>query len=155
MPFTQPSSHHHVPEAAFPFHCVTPVQIRFNDIDALGHVNNTVYLEFFDLGKTDYFIRVGEGPNGWGNTPVIIASVHCNFLQQTYFEEPVEVRTQVSRVGDKSLTLVQQLAVRGTQQVKCECTSVMVYRDLQTGEPAPVPAEWRQRISAFEKREVG
>lgn len=39
-----------------------PVQLRFNDADALGHVNNSVYFTFYDLGKTEYFkaVRGGE-----------------------------------------------------------------------------------------------
>ena len=40
------------------FHHSIPVQIRFNDIDMLGHVNNTVYFSFFDLGKARYFEEV-------------------------------------------------------------------------------------------------
>ena len=41
-----------------------PVQLRFNDADALGHVNNSVYFTFYDLGKTEYFkaVRGGEIP---------------------------------------------------------------------------------------------
>lgn len=45
-------------ETATPFHCSTPVQIRYTDLDLQGHVNNSVYLNFFDLAKIDYFNRV-------------------------------------------------------------------------------------------------
>ena len=45
----------HAIEAQYPFKCSTPLQLRFNDVDALGHVNNSVYFQFFDLGKTQYF----------------------------------------------------------------------------------------------------
>ena len=45
----------HAIEAQYPFKRSTSVQLRFNDIDALGHVNNSVYFQFFDLAKTEYF----------------------------------------------------------------------------------------------------
>ena len=35
------------------FHNVVPLQIRFNDVDKFGHVNNTIYFQFYDSGKTE------------------------------------------------------------------------------------------------------
>ena len=40
----------------------TPIQLRFNDIDQMGHVNNAMIMEFFDLGKSEYFTAVGVPP---------------------------------------------------------------------------------------------
>ena len=42
----------------FCFHHTLPIQLRFNDVDKFGHVNNTVYFSFYDLGKTEYFATV-------------------------------------------------------------------------------------------------
>ena len=39
------------------FNHTLPIQLRFNDVDKFGHVNNTVYFSFYDLGKTEYFAR--------------------------------------------------------------------------------------------------
>ena len=41
---------------------ITPIQLRFNDIDQMGHVNNAVIMEFFDLGKSEYFTAIGLPP---------------------------------------------------------------------------------------------
>jgi len=43
------------------FHHTLPIQLRFNDVDKFGHVNNTVYFSFYDLGKTEYFASVCPG----------------------------------------------------------------------------------------------
>ena len=40
------------------FNHTLPIQLRFNDVDKFGHVNNTVYFSFYDLGKTEYFASV-------------------------------------------------------------------------------------------------
>ena len=43
------------------FRHTLPIQLRFNDVDKFGHVNNTVYFSFYDLGKTEYFASVCPG----------------------------------------------------------------------------------------------
>ncbi len=54
------SDNSRIPEAGFPFNHRLELQIRFNDIDMFGHLNNSVYLQFFDLGKMNYFNTVLE-----------------------------------------------------------------------------------------------
>ena len=109
----------HAIEAQYPFHCATPIQLRFNDIDALGHVNNSVYFQFFDLAKTEYFagLEVNADIN-WCRPSIVIANVNCSFLVPTVFQEPVEVLTQCAHLGNKSLTLLQHLVNRDTHEVK-------------------------------------
>ncbi len=47
-----------VTQPAFPYKHQFDVQLRFNDVDLFGHVNNSVYLQFFDLAKYNYFCAV-------------------------------------------------------------------------------------------------
>ena len=140
--------------ANHPFRCVTPVQLRFSDIDMLGHLNNSRYFELFDLAKNDYFTRVAGGKIEWSRPPVMIANVNCDFLSQTTFHEPVEVLTQTDRLGDKSFVLVQQLVNSKTREVKCCCAVTMVNFDVEARVPASLSQEWRQAIAAFEQRDM-
>ena len=48
------------------FHNVVALQIRFNDVDKFGHVNNTIYFQFYDSGKTDCYDS-GTCPHGYGS----------------------------------------------------------------------------------------
>ena len=57
-----------------------PVQLRFNDIDALGHVNNSIYFTFYDLGKARYFEDVKRSPINWNDADLVIANINANFL---------------------------------------------------------------------------
>ena len=68
----------HAIQAEHPFKRSTQVQLRFNDIDALGHVNNSVYFQFFDLAKTEYFagLEVNADIN-WCRPSIVIANVNC------------------------------------------------------------------------------
>ena len=144
----------HAIEAQYPFKCTTPLQLRFNDVDALGHVNNSVYFPFFELGKTQYFKGLNVQTDiDWRRPTVIIANVNCSFLVPTLFNETVEVLTQCSHLGNKSLTLLQHLVNSETREVKCTCATVMVNMDPQTNQPSPIPQVWRDAIIAFEGHE--
>ena len=144
----------HAIEAQYPFKRSTSVQLRFNDIDALGHVNNSVYFQFFDLAKTEYFKGLNvQADIDWRRPTVIIANVNCSFLSPTLFNEPVEVLTQCARLGNKSLTLLQHLVNSETREVKATCATVMVNMDPETNQPSPIPAVWRDAIVAFEGHE--
>lgn len=132
------------------FHCTTPVQLRFSDFDSLGHLNNSVYFQLFDLGKSDYFNHVRGENIDWHHVPVMIVNVNCNFQSQTYFNETIAINTRTCRIGNKSFTLTQQLVNTATGEVKCSCDTVMVYIDLECGQPAPIPADWRHDLAAFE-----
>ena len=141
----------HAIEAQYPFNRSTPVQLRFNDIDALGHVNNSVYFQFFDLAKTDYFAKLEvEADINWCKPSIIIANINCSFLSPTLFQEPIEVLTQCSHLGNKSLTLLQHLVNSDTREVKCTCATVMVNLDPDTNQPAPLPPVWRDAIITHE-----
>lgn len=139
--------------ATHPFHCITPVQLRFSDIDMLGHLNNSRYFELFDVAKNDYFTRVAGGDLKWQRPPVMIVNINCDFLSQTTFNERVEVQTQVDRLGDKSFVLIQQLVNSDTGEVKCCCAATMVNFDVKALVPASISPEWRQAIARFEHRD--
>ena len=63
-----------------------PVQLRFNDADALGHVNNSVYFTFYDLGKTEYFkaVRGGEIPK---EVDIVVAHAEVDFIAPVFLND--------------------------------------------------------------------
>ena len=58
-------------------------QIRFNDIDILGHLNNTVYFSFYDTGKAYYLEAVNGGKMNWQRVESVIANVDCSFINES------------------------------------------------------------------------
>ncbi len=141
-------------EAHYPFRCVIPVQLRFCDMDMLGHLNNTRYFELLDMAKSEYFDRVAGGIAEWTTPPVMIVNINCDFLSQVHFHDHVEVRTQTDHIGDKSFQLVQQVVDSDTGEVKCSCATTMVYIDTEAGVPARVSDQWRASLAAYEQREL-
>ena len=136
------------------FRNVTPVQIRFNDVDVLGHVNNTVYFSFYDTGKAYYFEAVQGKRVEWNHVDTVIANVNCAYLAPIFFGEEIEVLTTCLSIHDKSGKLLQAIREKNTGQIKSICETVMVSFDPATGQSRSLPEEWRTKLNEFEGRDL-
>lgn len=134
------------------FHHRLPLQLRFNDVDVLGHVNNMVYFGFYDTGKARYFEAVQGAIVDWQHVETVVANVNCAFISPIYFGEEVEVLTTCTEIGGKSFRLLQLIRECATGEVKSMCETVMVSFDPATGKACPVSDHWRRLLSAFEGR---
>ena len=132
------------------FNHTTPIQLRFNDFDALGHVNNSVYFSFYDLGKTTYFMEVLPEVSISKEVGVVIGHIEVSFLLPVYPGENVAVETAVTEIGNKSFKLFQQLIDLETNEVKCICQTVMVCYDAKTKTSRPICDGWRKAMADFE-----
>jgi acyl-CoA thioester hydrolase len=130
-----------------------PVQLRFNDADALGHINNSVYFSFYDLGKTEYFKAVRGKQIDTKNIDIVVVHAEVDFLSPVFLTDEIEVQTAVSEIGHKSFSLVQCIVETATGKAKCFCKTVMVGFDLKTQVSIPISDEWRAAITAFEGKE--
>ena len=87
----------------------TKIQMRFADVDMLGHVNNVNQQHYFDLGKSDFFRRVLGMKPVWKSEGLIMVSTRTDYRGQIRMEDPIVVTTCVDRIGHKSFTLRQQI----------------------------------------------
>lgn len=126
------------------------LQVRFNDIDILGHLNNTVYFSFYDTGKAYYLEAVQGGEMDWQRVESVMANVDCAFIEPVYFGTEVEIVTRCESIGKRSMTLFQMLVDKKTQRVKSVCRSVMVSIDPETKHSVPMPEKWVRGIAAWE-----
>lgn len=127
-----------------------PVQMRFNDIDVLNHVNNSVYFSYYDLGKSAYFTTIKRGVVDWDKIDVVVANVNCNFIAPIYFGEPVTVVTRVEAIFNKSFKLHQRIINSVNGQIKSECSTIMVSIDSSTGSAVKLSPAWIAAITAYE-----
>ncbi len=141
-----------VPTPRVPFRHSVDLQTRFNDADMLGHLNNTVYLSFMDLGKTRYFTDVMGGDIDWRHIDVVVVHIECDYFAPAFLDEPLAVATTVVRVGEHSFTLEQRIYNTVTGQVKCVGTTVMAGFDPATGTSLPISPDWVDAVSAYEQR---
>ncbi|MBR2378420.1 MAG: acyl-CoA thioesterase [Bacteroidaceae bacterium] len=127
-----------------------PLQLRFNDIDSLGHVNNSVYFTFYDLGKSRYFETVKKQSIDWRKADVVIANVNADFLSPIYSYEQIAVETCCIEIGNRSFKLMQRIVNTTTGEVKGICRTIMVGFDVEAGVSAPISDEWKDAIRQFE-----
>jgi len=135
------------------FHHTLPIQLRFNDVDKFGHVNNTVYFTYYDLGKTDYFSTVYPALN-WEKDGIVAVHIEADFISQIQVNNPIAVQTAIIEIGNKSLTMIQRVIDTKTQEVKCWGKSIMVAFDLEKQDSMEIPEDWKEAICAFERRDV-
>lgn len=136
------------------FRCKLPVQLRFNDIDILGHVNNTVYFSFYDTGKAHYFNAVKHGTMDWQKVETVIANVNCTYMSPMFFGEEIEVYTRCISMSEKSFVLLQVLREKNTGEVKSVCETVMVCYDPRRRESIQMPEQWRKDFYEYERHDI-
>lgn len=133
-----------------------PIQVRFKDIDALGHVNNANHITYFEIVRTAYFKQVVGGEIDWRRQGIILARTEIDYLCPVFADEEVRVFARVAAFGTSSFTmkyLIEKGTGDGTAAV-ANGVSVQVCYDYEAGRPVPVPHEWRERVAAFEKTPV-
>jgi len=139
-----PSDDKPSPLAGYPDVVTVPVQ--WGDQDAFGHVNNTVFLRWFEVGRISY-LRLGmsHDATGLGLGP-ILAAVACNFRRQVTFPDGVRIGTRVARVGRSSLLLEHAIEGEVCGTIVADGTSTVVYYDYKAGESCPIPDAVRLAI---------
>lgn len=133
------------------FRCEVPIQVRFNDVDILGHVNNSMYQQYFDLGRVHYFRQMPDPKPDWWGVTVVIARLEIDFFSSVRPTDAVSVCTRVISLGDRSFRMEQLLYINDAEQRVCaRCESVMVGYDADKGCSAPIPPSWRRAICEIE-----
>lgn len=133
------------------FHHSTSVQIRFNDIDSFGHVNNATLQEYFDLGRMHYIHDVFGDDFFKRTQALIIASIHTDFIIPVFLKDQIEVKTAIVKIGTKSLNMEQHIIDVRTQETKVVCKSVMVAFDTKMHQAIEILSDWRMKIGEAEK----
>jgi acyl-CoA thioester hydrolase len=121
----------------------TPVQIRFNDVDQMGHVNNAVIMEYLDLGKDAFFSSHGVPPTK-NDFTVMVVHYDVDFRAQIHSHDKIYVETGVEKLGNKSLTLMQRVVNAESGTVCVECRTVMAGYRRSTSSSEVIPPEVRE-----------
>src|SRR5215469_13705795 len=94
----------------------TPIQIRFSDLDMVGHVNNVAYGYYFDTARVDYFEKALNTQVDWRQGKImVLVHIETDFFQSTSLYDRLEVTTRVIKIGNRSVTMVQQLLAKDGQ----------------------------------------
>ena len=126
-----------------------PIQVRFSDVDVVGHVNNIIFFAYYDTGKAAFMTDLLGKKVSWDEVDTVVANVDCAFIAPIFYGENIEVLTTCTGMHDKSFRLLQMLRNGDTGEVKSVCETVMVSFDPQTQKAAPLSDQWREKLSSF------
>ncbi len=131
------------------------IQIRFGDIDIIGHVNNGIQLSYLDLGRLDYFEQIYGQTIDWNDAALIVAHLEIDYLSPILLKDKIEVHTCIHKIGNKSVGLRQNIVDSNTGEIKTTTNQVMVAFSPKLGESIEVPETLKIRIREFEDTVVG
>jgi acyl-CoA thioester hydrolase len=121
-------------------------RVRFRDLDPMGHVNNAVFLTYIEQARVAFLAEVGAA-TGIEEMNIIVAHVEIDFRAPVRLGQEIEISVRASRFGTTSFDLDYLLRVDG--EVVAEAKSVQVAYDYRRREPIPLPAEWREKLTAI------
>ncbi|MBN1820858.1 MAG: acyl-CoA thioesterase [Prolixibacteraceae bacterium] len=133
---------------------ILPIQIRFNDIDIVGHVNNAVYQEYFDRARIEYFKDCFKQNIDWKKKGFVIAGIQVDFFSPVFLDDKISITTKVETLGEKSLNMVQLVLKEGQEEPVAAGKTVMVCFDYSKKESIEIPAEWKEMLEYFEGRKL-
>jgi acyl-CoA thioester hydrolase len=122
---------------------------RWADNDAYGHVNNTVYYQWFDTAVNAWLIEAGLLDVAAGDPIGLVVETGCRYAAPLAYPEPVEVGLGVERLGSSSVVYRLGVFAKGADEAAAEGFFVHVYVDRETRRPAPLPADWRKKLEGI------
>lgn len=123
------------------------IQVRFSDVDALGHVNNAVYLSYFEYARIHYFNRMLGTEWDWDSDGLILLKNEVEYLKPVLLNDKPEVRVFVIKIGNKSFTMGYELTVNGV--LYCKGSSVLVGYDNKQKCSIPITPDMRTSLEAL------
>lgn len=122
------------------------IPIRWGDMDAMGHINNTVYFRYMETARIDWFTSMGFVANPAGEGLVIV-NAFCNFIRQLEFPGDVLVRTYVGAMGKTSFdTYHEMLRTDDPDTVCANGGATVVWVDFPRQKSVPMSAQARTLI---------
>ena len=123
-----------------------PIQTRWSDNDAYGHVNNVVYYSWFDTVVNEYLIAAGALDIQASTVVGLVVETRCNYFSELAFPQRVDAGLRVAHAGTSSVRY--ELAMFGAlgESASAQGHFVHVYVDRASRRPVPLPAALRAAV---------
>ena len=121
-------------------------EIRFVDMDAMGHINNATYFTYLEQARIDYFKALRAERWDWIEEGVVVAKNELNYQLPIFFGDAVQIETTCSHIGNKSLTLESKIfkIKEGNKSLAAFGSCVLVCFNHKTQTTHEVPVFWRE-----------
>lgn len=124
----------------------TQMPVRWGDMDAFGHVNNTVYFRYIESARIEWMEQLQGLPRTATQGPVLV-SANMNFIKQLTYPAQIEVSTFIGAPGRSSFTVSHEIRLLDADgkpgDLHAEGGAKVVWIDFTTGKSTPLPEELR------------
>ena len=120
------------------------IQVRFADLDVLGHVNNSIYLSYFEMTRVHYFKELLGESWDWKKNGVLLVRNEIDYLEPILLHQKPFVSMNLIEIGNKSFKLGYEIYVE--DQIHTKGCSVMVCYNSVTNQIISVPIEMKQAL---------
>ena len=135
-----------------PFKFSTHIEVRFRDLDALGHVNNAVYLTYFEVARLHYWKKL-FGKEAFDRHGFVVVRAECNYRSPAQAGEVLEVFARVSEMKRSSFIFEYQIVEPQTARIVADGSTVQACFDPKEKRAKPIPQDLRDTILQFERSE--
>ncbi len=125
----------------------TDIQMRFRDIDGMGHVNNAVYLSYIELARTQFYMHQAN-KRTLDEIDFILAHMEIDFESQAMWGDQIQVAVWPSKIGNSSFTLSYEVQEKRSGRVVARAKSVLVSYDYNNKKSKPIPPYFRKLLEA-------
>jgi len=130
---------------------VAPLGVRWRDLDAFNHVNNSNYLTYLEEARLQWLQHVRDWFNA-ESMPVLAAS-ELNYRQPIEWPAQLHVQLLCERLGNSSLTLAHRIVdAADASRLYCDGRVVLVWMNPATGKPVPLPPTIREAVASDSSR---
>ncbi|MCF7222604.1 acyl-CoA thioesterase [Marilutibacter chinensis] len=122
----------------------TPMTVRWRDLDAFNHVNNSKYLSYLEEARLRWMLSVpGQGLDD--DVAPVVAAAHLNYRRPIEWPAEIVIELFVERLGNTSLSIGHRITAAGNRDtLYCDGYVVMVWIDRATGQAAALPESVRE-----------
>lgn len=126
-----------------------PIYIRFNDIDGMGHVNNAVYLSYFEQARMEHFGELVGKNWDWQTEGILLARNEIDYKVPILLHDTPTIEIRVSHIGTKSMEVSYRILkkIDGEEIVCTTGKSVLVCFNYKTQTTINVPDKWREMFN--------
>lgn len=121
------------------------LKVRFSDCDMMQHVNNAIYLNYFEEARIHYFRQLLGANWDWTKNGILLRKNELEYLKPVFLHDPVEIHCYLKHIGEKSFTLTYEVKVNG--EIRTTGTSVLVCYDSTVHRSIPVPERMREGLN--------
>ena len=132
----------------YPFSC--PIQVRWRDLDAFGHVNNATFASYLEMARTVVWTELFGGRDALA-IPFFVKKLEINYTRQIGLDGDVRVWLRVGEI--RGASFVFEYVVEANGEVAAEATTLLACVDNRTGRPVRIEPDVRTTLETLQSNQ--